>query len=157
MCDRIKAAVDARLESNFIVMARTDSFVKEGLWGALARAERYVEAGADAIFAEALSELSQYQAFTRKISVPILANLTEFGKTPLFTLDEMRGVGIAMVLYPLTVFRIINKSAEIAYRTVRSEGTQKFLIDRMQTREETYDLLNYYKYEKQIGGLNKKK
>ena len=153
MCDRIKAAVDARSDPDFMVMARTDAFAIEGLEGALERASLYVEAGADGIFAEALQAPDHYRAFTEGLSVPVLANLTEFGKTPLFTLEEMRRVGAAMVLYPLTAFRVMNRAAEGAYRTIRKEGTQGSLMDRMQTREELYDLLDYYRYEELVDRL----
>ena len=153
MCDRIKAAVDARSVDDFMIMARTDAFANEGLEGALERSMKYVEAGADAIFAEALEHLDQYRSFSKGISVPVLANLTEFGRTPLFTLEEMRGAGVAMVLYPLTVFRVMNQAAERAYRTVRAEGTQRSLLAQMQTREELYDILDYYKYEETVDRL----
>lgn len=153
MCDRIRAAVDARTDPNFVVMARTDAFAMEGLSGALERAQAYVAAGADAIFAEALAELEDFRAFTQGLDAPVLANLTEFGKTPLFTLAELRGAGVAMVLYPLTAFRAMNRAAEAAYRTLREAGTQRALIDRMQTREELYDLLDYYRYERLVDRL----
>ena len=153
MCDRIKAAVDARSDPDFMIMARTDAFANEGLEGALERARLYAEAGANAIFAEALQTLDSYKAFTKELSVPVLANLTEFGKTPMFTLGQMRNVDVAMVLYPLTVFRVMNKVAEQAYQTIRKEGTQTSLIGKMQTREELYDLLDYYKYEELVNRL----
>ncbi len=153
MCDRIKAAVDARLDPDFTVVARTDAFATEGLEGTLERAQQYARTGADAIFAEALQTLDQYRTFTNALSVPVLANLTEFGKTPLFSLEEMRRAGVAIVLYPLTAFRAMNKAADHAYRTLRKDGTQKSFIDRMQTREELYDLLDYYRYEERLDRL----
>ncbi len=153
MCDRITAAVDARRDPNFMIMARTDAYAIEGLEGAIERAKRYVEVGADAIFAEAMHELDEYKSFTRELKVPVLANITEFGKTPLFTLDELREAGVAMVLYPLTAFRMMNKAAEKAYRVLREQGTQKTLLSEMQTRAELYDLIDYYSYEKLVDRL----
>ena len=153
MCDRIKAAVDARSNPDFMIVARTDAFASEGLGPALERAREYVEAGADTIFPEALQTLDQYKAFTEGFSVPVLANLTEFGETPSFTLEEMRSVGVAIALYPLTVFRVMNKAAERAYQTLRKEGDQKSLISAMQTREALYDVLDYYKYEAWVDRL----
>ena len=157
MCDRITAAVDAKKDPNFMIMARTDAYAIEGLEGAIARAKRYVEAGADAIFAEALQSLDEYKAFTKELDVPVLANITEFGKTPLFTVDELRESGVAMVLYPLTAFRMMNKAAEKAYRVLREQGTQKELLSEMQTRAELYDLINYYAYEELVDRLYGKK
>ncbi len=153
MCDRIKAAVDARSNPDFMIVARTDAFASEGLGPALERAGAYVEAGANAIFPEALQTLDQYKAFTEGFSVPVLANLTEFGETPSFTLEEMRSVGVAIALYPLTVFRVMNQAAERAYQTLRKEGDQKSLISAMQTREALYDVLDYYKYEAWVDQL----
>lgn len=153
MCDRIKAAVDARSDSGFVIMARTDSVANEGLECGLNRAQKYIAAGADAIFAEALCSLDEFRAFARSLSVPVLANLTEFGQTPLFGLDEMRGAGIAMVLYPLTAFRMMNAAAQRAYKTLRTQGVQGALIDEMQTRDELYELLGYYEYEAQVNRL----
>ena len=153
MCDRIRAGVDARSDRQFTVMARTDAVAGEGLERGLERARKYVEAGADAIFAEALQSLDDYQVFTEALSVPVLANLTEFGKTPLFTLEEMRASGLAMVLYPLTAFRMMNAAAFKAYATLREAGTQKALMDEMQTREDLYGLLDYYRYEALIDRL----
>lgn len=127
MVDRIKAAVDARVDDNFVIMARTDALAVEGLEAALERAHAYIEAGADMLFPEAITELSMYQQFVNHTQVPVLANLTEFGKTPLFTLDELRSVGIAIALYPLSAFRAMNKAAEQVYTTLRQEGTQKVL------------------------------
>ncbi len=154
MCDRIKAAVDARSNPDFMIVARTDAFASEGLGPALERAGAYVEAGADAIFPEALQTLDQYKAFTEGFSIPpVLANLTEFGETPSFTLEEMRSVGVAIALYPLTVFRVMNQAAERAYQTLRKEGDQKSLISAMQTREALYDVLDYHKYEAWVDRL----
>lgn len=153
MVDRIKAAVDARTDENFVVMARTDALAVEGLESALDRAQAYIDAGADMLFPEAITELAMYRLFTDKISVPVLANITEFGKTPLFTLDELRSVNIAIVLYPLTAFRAMNKAAENVYNTLRREGTQQSLISQMQTRDELYQSINYYDYEDKLDAL----
>ena len=153
MVDRIKAAVDARTDENFVVMARTDALAVEGLESALDRAQAYIEAGADLLFPEAITELAMYRLFTDKISVPVLANITEFGKTPLFTLDELRSVNIAIALYPLTAFRAMNKAAENVYNTLRREGTQQSLISQMQTRDELYQSINYYDYEDKLDAL----
>ena len=160
MVDRIKAAVDARVDEKFVIMARTDALAVEGLEAALERANAYIEAGADMLFPEAITELSMYQQFTRHTQVPVLANLTEFGQTPLFTLDELRSVGIAIALYPLSVFRAMNKAAEQVYTTLRQEGTQKNVVPLMQTREELYKSINYYQYEEKLDALfsqNKKR
>ncbi|HDS3816359.1 methylisocitrate lyase [Morganella morganii] len=153
MVDRIKAAVDARTDENFVVMARTDALAVEGLESALDRAQAYTDAGADMLFPEAITELAMYRLFTDKISVPVLANITEFGKTPLFTLDELRSVNIAIALYPLTAFRAMNKAAENVYNTLRREGTQQSLISQMQTRDELYQSINYYDYEDKLDAL----
>ncbi|MGL5954281.1 Methylisocitrate lyase [Providencia rustigianii] len=153
MVDRIKAAVDARTDENFVIMARTDALAVEGLDAALERANAYVEAGADMLFPEAITELGMYQQFTRHTPVPVLANLTEFGQTPLFTLDELREVGIAIALYPLSAFRAMNKAAEQVYSTLRKEGTQKSMVPLMQTREELYKSINYYHYEQKLDAL----
>lgn len=153
MVDRIKAAVDARTDENFVVMARTDALAVEGLESALDRAQAYIDAGADMLFPEAITELAMYRLFTDKISVPVLANITEFGKTPLFTLDELRSVNIAIALYPLTAFRAMNKAAENVYNTLRREGTQQSLISQMQTRDELYQSINYYDYEDKLDAL----
>ncbi|HHN8286478.1 methylisocitrate lyase [Morganella morganii] len=153
MVDRIKAAVDARTDENFVVMARTDALAVEGLESALDRAQAYIDAGADMLFPEAITELAMYRLFTDKISVPVLANITEFGKTPLFTLDELRSVNIAIALYPLTAFRAMNKAAENVYNTLRREGTQQSLISQMQTRDELYQSINYYDYEDKLDTL----
>ncbi|MBW5406580.1 methylisocitrate lyase [Morganella morganii] len=153
MVDRIKAAVDARTDGNFVVMARTDALAVEGLESALERAQAYIDAGADMLFPEAITELSMYRLFTDKINAPVLANITEFGKTPLFTLDELRSVNIAIALYPLTAFRAMNKAAENVYNTLRREGTQQSLISQMQTRDELYQSINYYDYEDKLDTL----
>ncbi|EKK5375051.1 methylisocitrate lyase [Morganella morganii] len=153
MVDRIKAAVDARTDENFVVMARTDALAVEGLESALERAQAYIDAGADMLFPEAITELAMYRLFTDKISVPVLANITEFGKTPLFTLDELRSVNIAIALYPLTAFRAMNKAAENVYNTLRREGSQQSLISQMQTRDELYQNINYYDYEDKLDAL----
>lgn len=150
MCDRIKAAVDAHSDPDFMIMARTDAFAEEGLQGALDRAGSYVEAGAGAIFAEALNKLQDYKNFTEILPVPVLANLTEFGQTPLFTLEQMKSVGVSLVLYPLTAFRAMNQVAETAYQVIRKKGTQKSIINELQTRKDLYDLLNYYEYEEMM-------
>ncbi|WP_272689442.1 methylisocitrate lyase [Providencia sp. PROV033] len=160
MVDRIKAAVDARVDEKFVIMARTDALAVEGLEAALERANAYIEAGADMLFPEAITELSMYQQFTRHTQVPVLANLTEFGQTPLFTLDELRSVGIAIALYPLSAFRAMNKAAEQVYTTLRQEGTQKNVVPLMQTREELYKSINYYQHEEKLDALfsqNKKR
>jgi methylisocitrate lyase len=153
MSDRIKAAVDARSDSDFVVMARTDALASEGLERAVDRARAYVEAGADMIFPEAITELAMYKSFAAAVKVPILANITEFGKTPLFTVDELRSADVAMVLYPLTAFRAMNKAALKVYETVRKTGTQKALLPEMQTREELYEVIGYHDYEKKLDEL----
>lgn len=153
MVDRLKAAVDGRTDDSFTIMARTDAHAVEGQRSAIDRAHAYVEAGADMIFAEALTTLEEYEQFTAVIDVPVLANLTEFGKTPLFTTDELAGVGIRMALYPLTASRTMAAAAENAYRTLRKEGTQKSLIENMQTRDELYEVLGYHEYEDKLDEL----
>jgi methylisocitrate lyase len=153
MCDRIKAAVDARTDPQFVVMARTDSLANEGLDAAVARCISYVEAGADMIFPEAITELAMYKKVAAAVKVPILANITEFGKTPLFTVDELRSAEVAMALYPLSAFRAMNKAAERVYEELRKKGTQKALLPEMQTREELYDVIGYHDYEKKLDEL----
>jgi methylisocitrate lyase len=153
MCDRLKAAVDARSDEGFVIMARTDAFAREGKQASLDRAHAYVEAGADMIFAEALYTLADYRAFTRAVSVPVLANLTEFGLTPSFTVKELDDAGIAMILYPLSAFRAMSKSALTVYETIRTHGTQKSLLGAMQTREELYTVLGYHAYEQKLDEL----
>ena len=152
MVDRIKAAVDARVDDSFVIMARTDALAVEGIDAALDRANAYIEAGADALFPEAITDLPTYKKFTEVIKVPVLANITEFGMTPLFTTSELAGVGVGIVLYPLSAFRAMNKAAENVYETVRKDGSQKAVLDTMQTREELYQRINYYEYE---GALDK--
>ena len=152
MVDRIKAAVDARVDDSFVIMARTDALAVEGIDAALDRANAYIEAGADALFPEAITDLATYKKFTDVIKVPVLANITEFGMTPLFTTTELAGVGVGIVLYPLSAFRAMNKAAENVYETVRKDGSQKAVLDTMQTREELYQRINYYEYE---GALDK--
>src|SRR5689334_17644778 len=144
MSDRIKAAVDARSDAGFVVMARTDALASEGLERAVERARAYVDAGADMIFPEAITELAMYRRFAAAVNVPVLANITEFGKTPLFSVDELRSADVAMALYPLTAFRAMNKAALRVYETVRKTGTQKALVPEMQTREALYDILGYH-------------
>jgi methylisocitrate lyase len=153
MCDRIKAAVDARTDREFVVMARTDALASEGLERALERARAYVAAGADMIFPEAITDLPMYRKFAEALKVPVLANITEFGKTPLFTLDELRTTGVALALYPLSAFRAMNKAALSVYQTLRREGTQKNVVDAMQTRDELYDYLGYHAYERKLDEL----
>src|SRR5687768_14107500 len=148
MCDRIKAATDARSDDQFVIMARTDAHASEGLDAAIERAHAYVVAGADMIFAEAFTTLKEYHAMTSALgqTVPVLANMTEFGKTPLFTVDDLRQVDVRLVLYPLTAFRAMNKAAENVYETLRKEGTQRALTGQMQTRAELYEVLDYHGY-----------
>jgi methylisocitrate lyase len=153
MCDRLKAAVDGRGKDDFIIMARTDAHAVEGQQAALDRAAAYVEAGADMIFAEALTTVEEYKQFTDTIKVPVLANLTEFGKTPLFTTDELAAVGVSMTLYPLSAFRAMSQAALSVYETLRKDGTQQASIDAMQTRNELYDVLGYRDYEDKLDAL----
>jgi methylisocitrate lyase len=153
MVDRIKAATDARQDPKFVIMARTDAHAVEGQQAALDRAARYVEAGADMIFAEALTTLAEYRQFTQAIQVPVLANLTEFGKTPLFTTKELADAGVQLVLYPLSAFRAMSKAALIVYTTLRQEGTQKSVVGTMQTRAELYEVLGYHAYEDKLDAL----
>ena len=153
MVDRIRAAVDARSDPDFVIMARTDAHAVEGLDSAIDRSLQYVQAGADMIFAEALGSLDEYSRFTHKVPAPILANLTEFGKTPLFTTEELRGVGVRLVLYPLSAFRAMNAAAQKIYATVRATGTQESIVETMQTRDELYEILNYHEYERKLDTL----
>ncbi len=153
MCDRIKAAVDAKTDPQFVVMARTDALAVAGIDAVLSRVSRFVEAGADAIFAEAMTDLGMYRRITEAVEVPVLANLTEFGSTPLYTLAELRSVGIAMALYPLSAFRAMSLAALRVYRTIREEGTQRGIIDAMQTRGELYELIGYHEYEAKLDDL----
>ncbi len=153
MCDRIKSAVDGRIDDDFVIMARTDAHGVEGQQAALDRAAAYVEAGADMIFAEALVTVEEYQQFTSTVNAPVLANLTEFGKTPLFTTEEMADAGVAMTLYPLSAFRAMSKAALAVYETLRADGTQAASVDAMQTRMELYDVLGYQAYEDKLDEL----
>src|SRR5512143_842823 len=153
MCDRLKAAADARRDAKFVIMARTDAFAREGREAALERTAAYVEAGADMIFAEALYTLEDYAAFTRAIRVPVLANLTEFGLTPYFTVAELARAGIKMILYPLTAFRAMGRAAERVYATLREHGTQRPVLESLQTREELYAVLKYYDFERKLDEL----
>lgn len=153
MVDRIKAAVDAKTDSDFYIMARTDAFQKEGLNAAIDRAAACVEAGADAIFAEAVHDLADYQAFAKAINVPILANITEFGQTPIYTKEQLSNVGVEMVLYPLSAFRAMNKAALNVYSAILNEGSQQSQIENMQTRSELYDFLDYHTHENTLDTL----
>src|SRR5918994_1536647 len=153
MADRIKAAVDARTDPSFVIMARTDALASEGLDSAVQRIQKYVEAGADMVFPEAITELAMYRKFGDAVKAPILANITEFGKTPLFTVEELRSANVAMVLYPLPAFRAMNKAALKVYQAVRKDGTQKHLVGEMQTREELYEFLDYHSYEQKLDEL----
>ncbi len=153
MQNRIKAAVDAKTDPHFMVMARTDAIANEGLDSAIGRATSYVEAGADAIFAEAVTEIEDYKKFSENLRVPILANITEFGKTPLFSKEELEEAGVDMILYPLSAFRAMSKAAEGIYSEILEKGTQQNLIDRMQTREELYEVLDYHTFEKKLDDL----
>ena len=155
MVDRIKAAVDARYDDSFVIMARTDALAVEGLDAAIDRSSAFIEAGADMIFAEAVTELDQYQSFVSSLGVPILANITEFGATPLFSLEELRQAGVSLALYPLSAFRAMNKAAENAYRTILEVGHAKGLVDSMQTRSELYEYLNYHEFEQKLDDLFK--
>jgi len=157
MVDRVKAAADAKTDSEFVIMARTDALAVEGLQAAIDRACACVEAGADAIFPEAMTELSMYQQFAKAVRVPILANITEFGDTPLYTVEELRSAGVAIVLYPLSAFRAMNKAAETVYQTIRREGTQNNVLHLMQTRKELYDSIGYWDYENKLDALFLKK
>jgi methylisocitrate lyase len=153
MVDRIKAAVDARTDDAFVIMARTDALAVEGLERAIERAVACVEAGADMIFPEAMTELDMYRHFARAVQVPVLANITEFGSTPLFTIDELRQADVSLVLYPLSAFRAMNKAAQTVYTAIRNEGTQKNVLPLMQTRLELYDTIRYHEYEQKLDAL----
>ncbi len=157
MADRVKAAVDARTDADFFVIARTDAIAVEGVERAIERALACVEAGADGIFAEAANDLQTYRRFAAAVRVPLLANITEFGATPLFTVDELRTAGVSMVLYPLSAFRAMNKAALNVYQAIRRDGTQKNVIDTMQTRMELYDVIGYHDYERRLDALFAKK
>ena len=153
MEDRIKAAVDGRTDENFFIMARTDSFANEGMSGAIERSQSYIENGADGIFLEAVTSLDDYKTLKESISAPVLANITEFGKTPLFTKDELSSVGVDMMLFPLSAFRAMSQIAEKVYISLAKDGTQESLLDIMQTREELYERLNYHEYENKLDEL----
>lgn len=153
MVDRISAAVDARTDAQFVIMARTDALAVEGLDAAIARAVACVEAGADMIFPEAMISLGMYKQFAAAVKVPVLANITEFGATPLFTVDELRSADVGLVLYPLSAFRAMNKAAENVYGAIRRDGTQKNVLDTMQTRAELYERIDYHRYEQKLDSL----
>ncbi len=153
MVDRIKAAVDARTDENFTIMARTDAIAIEGIDAAIERVHAYIEAGADLVFPEAIRTLEDYKKFSGAVAKPILANITEFGMTPLFNRDELAAHGVGMILYPLSAFRAMNKAAENVYEAIRRDGTQSGVIDTMQTREELYERIDYYKYEQALDNL----
>ncbi len=157
MCDRIKAGVDAKIDENFVLMARTDAHASEGQNRAIERALAYVEAGADMIYAEAIHTLEEYKQFTQNIKVPVLANITEFGKTPYFTTSELQNVGVKMVLYPLSAARAMNKAALAVFQDIIKNGSQKQSIDSMQTRDELYEMLGYHTFEKKLDELFKHK
>jgi methylisocitrate lyase len=156
MVDRLKAAVDARTDDGFVIGARTDAIAGEGIEKAIERAVAYKEAGADFIFAEAVSDLSQYQRFVDATGIPVLANITEFGMTPLYTADELKEAGVGLVLYPLSAFRAANKAAENVYHAIRTEGSQKSVVSSMQTRAELYESIGYHAYEEKLDLLFKK-
>jgi len=156
MVDRVKAAVDARIDDQFLIMARTDALQQQGLEAAIERAQACVDAGADAIFAEAVHTLDQYKAFSEALNVPVLANITEFGATPLFNKQELADVGVEIVLYPLSAFRAMNKAALNVYNSILENGDQKAVVDDMQTRSELYDFLNYHDFEEKLDQLFKK-
>ena len=153
MSDRVKAAADARTDENFFIIARTDAIASHGVDAAIERSLACERAGADAIFAEAAYDLPTYEKFVKALNVPVLANITEFGKTPLFTVEELKSVGVGMVLYPLSAFRAMNKAAETVYETIRRDGHQKNVVDMMQTRDELYDRIGYHVYEQQLDRL----
>ena len=153
MVDRVKAAVDARGDTAFVIMARTDALAQEGEGAGIERLQRCVEAGADMVFPEAVATLEAYGRIAAAVSVPVLANITEFGITPLFTVDALRGAGVRLVLYPLTAFRAMSQAALDVYRVLRDEGSQQSVVDRLQTREELYDILNYHAFEQKLDHL----
>ena len=155
MVDRISAAVSAKGDNSFVIMARTDAIAVEGLDAAIDRAKAYVQAGATMIFPEAIGDLETYKKFAEAVKVPILANITEFGLTPMFTTSELKSANVAMALYPLSAFRAMNKAASNVYQTIKQSGTQKELLDKMQTRDELYQSINYYEYEKSLDRFNK--
>lgn len=153
MGDRIKAAVDARSDSHFVIMARTDAYAAEGMQAAIGRAQLCIELGADMIFPEAMTTLDEYREFARHVSVPVLANITEFGKTPLFSREELARAGVGLILYPLSAFRAMSKAALTTYQTIIRQGSQASILDNMQTRNELYDVLGYHEYERKLDQL----
>ena len=153
MCDRLKAARDAITDDDFMLMARTDAFAKEGLTGAIARAEEYVEAGANALFPEAVTSLDDYKILSDEISVPILANITEFGMTPLFSKEELKKAGVSIILHPLSAFRAMSKAAFEVYSSISNDGSVEKILEKMQSRDELYEILDYHTYEKKIDDL----
>jgi methylisocitrate lyase len=153
MVDRVKAAVDAKTDPDFFLIARTDAFQNEGADGAIDRLVACAEAGADGVFADAVVDIATYKRMVEATKVPVLCNITEFGKTPFFTVDECRDAGIGMILYPLSAFRAMNKAAENVYKAIRRDGTQKNVVDTMQTREELYEVINYHAYEQSLDKL----
>jgi methylisocitrate lyase len=157
MVDRIKAAVDARTDDSFQIMARTDAIANEGIDSAIDRALAYIAAGAELVFPEAITELGDYKKFAQAVKKPILANITEFGLTPLFTRDQLAANGVGMILYPLSAFRAMNKAAENIYQTIRRDGTQSGLIDSMQSRDELYERINYHAFEKALDQYREEK
>lgn len=153
MRDRVKAAIDAKTDKDFFIIARTDAIAVDGVDAAIERGIACIEAGADAIFAEAAGDLQTYRRFIEAVKVPVLANITEFGETPLFTRDELASAGVSMILYPLSAFRAMNKAAEMVYETIRKDGTQKDILQHMQTREELYDRIGYHEFERHLDEL----
>lgn len=156
MVDRIKACVDGRTEDSFVIMARTDALANEGIDASIERCQKYVDAGADMIFAEAITDSEQYKKFTSSLSVPVLANMTEFGKSPLMTREQLLDVGVKLVLYPLSAFRAMSQAAETVYQTIRNDGVQSAAVDSMQTRDRLYEVLNYHTYEQFMDRLLEK-
>jgi len=155
MTDRVKAAVDAKTDEDFLVMARTDALANEGINSAIERALSYQEAGADALFPEALTTLEEYKIFSKELNIPILANITEFGQTPLFNCEELNDSGVSMVLYPLSAFRAMSRAAEDIYKEINQSGSQEKVLNKMQTRDELYDVLDYHSFEKKLDELFK--
>lgn len=156
MVDRIHASVDARTDDSFVIMARTDALANEGLDASIERCQKYIEAGADVIFAEAITDPAEYKRFTHSLNAPVLANMTEFGMSPLMTVDQLRDVGVELVLYPLSAYRAMSAAADHVYRSIRSEGSQSGVVDQMQTREDLYEVLDYHRYEQQIDQILKR-
>lgn len=155
MCDRVKSAVDARVNQDFVIMARTDAYGVEGFEASVARANAYVHAGADMIFAEAMHSIEEYARFCEQVRVPVLANITEFGKTPLFHRSELQAAGVAIALYPLSAFRAMSKAASLTYKAIVEQGSQQDRVGDMQTRAELYDTLGYYRYEEVMDSFNR--